>query len=205
MKRVAEKVDFGCNPLVPAVVQDVNTGTVLMLGYMNREALNKTLQTGRVTFFSRSRQCLWTKGETSGNYLLLEDIRPDCDHDTLLVLARPAGPTCHTGATSCFGYVRPAGMMAELEMVIRERRKSLPTDSYCSSLFHDGIKRISRKVGEEAVEVVVEALGENNRDRFLEECADLVFHLLVLLTARDCGWQDVMEVLKKRREKTSEK
>lgn len=193
------QIDFTKYPLVPAVVQDTRTGTVLMLGYMNREALEKTLETGRVTFFSRSRRQLWTKGDTSGNFLYLEEIHPDCDSDALLVRARPAGPTCHTGDTSCFGFVRPNDIFTELEGVIRERKTSLQQDSYSSRLFAAGIERISRKVGEEAVEVVVEAMKTGNNERLLEESADLVFHLLVLLSARNCSWNDVLDVLKKRR------
>lgn len=196
-----DSIDFARLPLVPAVVQDARTGTVLMLGYMSREALTMTLETGRVTFFSRSRQCLWTKGETSGNFLFLEDIHPDCDNDALLVRARPAGLTCHTGKTSCFGFVRPIDIMTELAGLIRERKQFPQTDSYSSRLFAAGIELISRKLGEEAVEVVVEALGKNSRERLLEESADLVFHLLVLLSARDCSWNDVLDVLAKRRQK----
>ncbi|MDY0297735.1 MAG: bifunctional phosphoribosyl-AMP cyclohydrolase/phosphoribosyl-ATP diphosphatase HisIE [Acidobacteriota bacterium] len=201
MKFQSNQIDFARFPLVPAVVQDVSSGTVLMLGYMNRDALEKTLETGKVTFFSRSRQCLWTKGETSGNFLFLEDIRPDCDRDTLLVLARPAGPTCHTGSTSCFTHVRPADTLAGLEGVIRDRALRPRIDSYCSRLLDAGIERMARKVGEEAVEVVVEALSPDSRERLLEESADLVFHLLVLLSARDCSWNDVLDVLAKRRQK----
>jgi len=194
-----KNMDFERVPLVPAVVQDVDSGTVLMLGYMNREALRKTMESGRVTFFSRSRQRLWTKGETSGNFLLLEEIYPDCDQDALLVRARPTGPTCHTGTTSCFGITRKPSILEELEQVIRRRRGETGSGSYCASLFAAGVGHIARKVGEEAVEVVVEAMGEKNRHRFLEECADLVFHLLVLLAARGCSFRDVLHVLVQRR------
>ena len=201
MKFQLNQIDFTTCPMVPAVVQDASSGTVLMLGYMNRQALEKTLETGKVTFFSRSRRQLWTKGETSGNFLYLEEIHSDCDNDALLVLARPAGPTCHTGETSCFGFVRPRDMVSELESVIRERKNSPQRDSYCSRLFGAGTAQIARKVGEEAVELVVEAMKTGNNERLLDESADLVFHLLVLLTARDCAWKDVLDVLKKRREK----
>ena len=199
MNRENEKVDFKKNPLVPAVIQDVDTGTVLMLGYMNRQALEKTVSSGRVTFFSRSRGRLWTKGETSGNFLDLVDLHGDCDGDALLVRARPLGPTCHRGRTSCFDVKREPGFVTELERVIRLRRDHPEPGSYCSGLFSSGVEGLAQKVGEEAVEVVIEAMKAGNPARFIEESADLVFHLLVLLVSRDCGMADVINVLKSRR------
>ncbi len=186
--------------LVPAVVQDARTRKVLMLGYMNAEALARTQESGRVTFYSRSRQCLWEKGATSGNFLELVALLPDCDHDALLVLAVPAGPTCHTGADTCFreDNTVPAGYwLSHLESVVRDRLDHPSEASYVSRLAARGLRKIAQKVGEEAVEVALEA--ENGPDALLlEESADLLFHLLVLWQARGLGLAAVEEVLRGR-------
>ncbi|MEP7213061.1 MAG: bifunctional phosphoribosyl-AMP cyclohydrolase/phosphoribosyl-ATP diphosphatase HisIE [Acidobacteriota bacterium] len=187
--------------LVPAVVQDSRTSKVLMLGFMDREALARTVATGRVTFYSRSRQRLWTKGETSGNFLQLVRLNVDCDRDTLLVQAEPAGPVCHTGSTSCFGTAiagSGADVLYDLERVIASRQTEPDENSYTSGLFAAGINRIAQKVGEEAVELVIEAKDENI-DKFKSEAADLTFHLLVLLRAKGVGLDDVFEILAERR------
>lgn len=192
--------DFAKMPdgLVPAVVQDDRTGVVLMLGYMNREALEKTLETGFVTFFSRSKQRLWTKGETSGNTLRLSDIRLDCDEDAILLKAEPAGPVCHTGDDTCWGERNQAVyFLPVLENIIQERKNAAPENSYTAQLFAAGIPKIAQKVGEEAVETVIESLGEN-RERLLNECADLLYHFLVLLAAKEVRLEEVEDVLKKR-------
>lgn len=193
------KVDFEKYPggLVPAIVQDDLDGRVLMLGYMNREALQLTLETGRVTFFSRSRQRLWTKGETSGNYLELTSVAVDCDGDALLVRAVPTGPVCHTGAGTCFTATDDGPLLQRLEGVIEQRRVGAPEESYVASLFRKGLPRMAQKVGEEAVEVVVEAMGSDD-EHLLEEAADLLFHTLVLLHAKGHGLRDVLAVLRKR-------
>jgi phosphoribosyl-ATP pyrophosphohydrolase/phosphoribosyl-AMP cyclohydrolase len=186
--------------LVPAVVQDARTGRVLMLGYMNRAALDRTLATGRVTFFSRSRQTLWTKGETSGHFLTVVEIRADCDRDTLLVRAVPAGPVCHTGADTCFDEANAADDLAflrRLEGVIRDRRAHPSEASYTSSLFREGINKIAQKVGEEAVELVIEAM-DDDAARFRGEAADLLFHLLVLFEAKGIPLDDVLATLRER-------
>jgi phosphoribosyl-ATP pyrophosphohydrolase/phosphoribosyl-AMP cyclohydrolase len=184
--------------LVPAVVQDVATRRVLMLGYMNRAAVAATLETGLVTFWSRSRDALWVKGETSGNTLRLRSIHPDCDHDALLVLAEPAGPTCHTGAVSCFGADPGLGLLAELEATIRRRLDEGGPESYVRELAEAGPDRVAQKVGEEAVEVVI--ASKNSDDAALVgEAADLVFHLLVLLQRRGLGLGDVVAALEARR------
>ena len=182
--------------LIPAIVQDARSGRVLMLGYMNEEALSKTAESGNVTFWSRSRQCLWTKGETSGNRLKLERILPDCDGDALLILAKPIGPTCHRGTISCFEESSSQllfPVLQELEKVIIGRKASLPTGSYTTSLFRDGIEKIAQKLGEEAVEVVVSTMQEEQRT--VEESADLLFHLLVLLAQLDLSLDDVLREL----------
>ncbi len=187
------------NGLVPAIVQDAHTKNVLMLGYMNAESLQKTLNTGLVTFYSRSRQILWTKGETSGNFLHLVSLKSDCDNDTLLVQATPDGPVCHLGTDTCWGETNKlqCGFLTELEAVITDRRKN-PTDkSYTASLFKKGINKIAQKVGEEAVEVVIEA-KDHDDNLFLNESADLVFHFLVLLQAKEHRFADVLEVLRQR-------
>lgn len=195
--------DFAKMPdgLLPAVVQDANTGVVLMLGYMNSEALAQTQATGLVTFFSRSRQQLWTKGESSGNVLRLKDIRLDCDRDALLIKAEPAGPVCHTGEDTCWGEInKSAGFLKELENIIEKRRKAPPENSYTARLLAGGIPKIAQKVGEEAVETVIEALG-NHREHFLNETADLLYHLLALLAAKDVRLEEVESVLQSRHAK----
>lgn len=198
-----EELDFEkAGGLIPAVIQDFATGKVLMLGYMNREALAKTQQEGRVTFFSRTKNRLWTKGETSGNFLKVKDILPDCDKDTLLIKVAPTGPTCHTGADTCFDEVNTAGVgfLNELAAIIKERREQPSPASYTSSLFEKGINKVAQKVGEEAVEVVIEA-KDNNQDLFVNEAADLLFHLMILLEAKDTSLPAVVEVLHKRHNK----
>jgi phosphoribosyl-ATP pyrophosphohydrolase/phosphoribosyl-AMP cyclohydrolase len=185
--------------LVPAVVQDADTGKVLMLGYMNKEAYDKTLKEGKVTFYSRSREQLWTKGETSGNYLYLEEILIDCDGDTLLVKAHPAGPVCHTGSDTCFDEQNSANAMFlhYLQGVIAGRKTASAEKSYTRTLFDKGINKIAQKVGEEAVELVIEAKDEND-DLFKNEAADLLYHFLVLLEAKKIQLSEVIEVLKRR-------
>lgn len=186
--------------LIPAIIQDSETKNVLMLGYMNEESLQKTIETQKVTFFSRSKQRLWTKGEESGNFLNLVDIKNDCDGDTLLIQAKPVGPTCHTGADTCWqeANVPNYGFISSLENTIKTRRKNADSEkSYVASLFEKGINKIAQKVGEEAVEVVIEAKDDND-DLFLSESADLLFHYLILLQAKGFQLNDVVEVLKKR-------
>ncbi len=182
--------------LVPAVVQDADTQRVLMLGYMDRDALEATLANGRVTFFSRSRQRLWTKGETSGHVLDLVRLEADCDRDTLLVQARPRGPTCHLGTSSCFMQA-PAAALAELENLIETRERERPPGSYTTTLFEAGIARIAQKVGEEGVETALAAVTADDA-ALTGEAADLVYHLLVLLRARGLGFADVAKVLASR-------
>lgn len=188
--------------LVPAIVQDERTGAVLMLGFMNEESLRITEESGKVTFYSRSQQKLWTKGETSGNFLQVVSIAADCDSDTLLIQARPAGPVCHTGASTCFGEspTRPStsDLIHELEAIIDERHRNRNEESYISKLFGAGINKIAQKVGEEAVELVIEA-KDNDRERFMSEAADLLFHYLILLKAKDASFADVLDVLRSRR------
>ncbi|MCO6488147.1 MAG: bifunctional phosphoribosyl-AMP cyclohydrolase/phosphoribosyl-ATP diphosphatase HisIE [Phaeodactylibacter sp.] len=194
-----EKIDFAKgNGLVPAVVQDADTGKVLMLGYMNRESLEKTLQDEKVTFFSRSRQRLWRKGEHSGNFLRLVDIRSDCDHDTLLVLARPRGPVCHTGTDTCWAEAnRHVNFLGHLERTIHSRKGGDPQISYTAQLFARGLNKIAQKVGEEAVEMIIEA-KDDNETLFLNEAADLMYHYLVLLAAKGYQLEDVVRVLEER-------
>ncbi|NOX90448.1 MAG: bifunctional phosphoribosyl-AMP cyclohydrolase/phosphoribosyl-ATP diphosphatase HisIE [Calditrichaeota bacterium] len=194
------KLDFEKNNgLIPAIIQDAFTGRVLMLGFMNEEALQKTKKTGLVTFFSRSRQTLWTKGETSGNYLKVVDILVDCDQDTLLIKAHPQGPVCHTGKDTCFAEQNRGSLqfLEYLEEIIEDRKKNPQSDSYTSKLFVKGINKIAQKVGEEATEVVIDAVDGNN-ERLLEESADLIYHLLVLLKARGFGLRDVVKILEER-------
>lgn len=187
--------------LVPAIVQDSATLKVLMLGYMNQQALDKTLEEGRVTFFSRSRQRLWTKGEESGNFLTLQEIRVDCDSDTLLIKAIPAGVVCHTGADTCWEEENISNdFLSKLESIITDRKNNPSENSYTSKLFTKGINKIAQKVGEEAVEVVIEA-KDDNEELFLNESADLLFHYLVLLNAKGYQLSDVLAVLKKRHDK----
>ncbi len=210
---ILERVRFGSSDgLVPAIIQDATTRSVLMLGYMNREALEKTLAEGRVTFFSRSRQRLWTKGEQSGNFLTLRGVELDCDGDALLVQAEPAGPVCHTGTATCWGdgdrdvegtpssYETVAELFAYLEHTIAARKAGAGQreGSYVSSLFEKGINKIAQKVGEEAVELVIEA-KDSNDPLFLNEAADLLFHWLILLQAKGYRLQDVTRVLEERR------
>jgi len=185
--------------LVPAIIQDDQTKNVLMLGYMNQEAYEKTLSTNKVTFYSRSKQRLWTKGEESGNYLNLVGIKNDCDHDTLLVSVQPVGPTCHKGTDTCWAENNKSqfGFLSTLEDVIRNRKENLSDDSYVASLFKKGINKIAQKVGEEAVEVVIEAKDDDEK-LFLDESADLLFHYLILLQAKGYTLKDVEAVLKNR-------
>ncbi len=189
--------------LVPAVVQDAVTRKVLMLGYMNEEAYKLTLDRGLVTFFSRSRGRIWTKGETSGNFLQVREILADCDGDTLLVKAIPSGPVCHTGADTCFGEenqpteVSSPEFLFYLESVIRDRRANPVEGSYTNHLFSRGLNRIAQKVGEEAVELVI-ASKDDDKDQFLGECADLMYHFLVLLAQKDATLSEVIDVLKER-------
>lgn len=199
------EIDFGkyADGLVPAVVQDGSTGQVLMLGFVNAEAFGKTLETGLVTFYSRARQRLWTKGETSGNYLRLISCRLDCDRDTLLMTAEPAGPACHTGSQSCFGdapvFDRDrTDTLLELERTIKSRASAPDERSYTSQLLSEGLNRVAQKVGEEAIELVIEA-KDNNRERFKSEAADLLFHLLVLLRSKSVELDEVYKVLEGRR------
>ncbi|MDD3966080.1 MAG: bifunctional phosphoribosyl-AMP cyclohydrolase/phosphoribosyl-ATP diphosphatase HisIE [Candidatus Neomarinimicrobiota bacterium] len=185
--------------LVPAIIQDDRSDKVLMLGYMNREALEITKKSGKVTFYSRSQKKLWTKGETSGNYLHVREIREDCDADTLLIRALPDGPVCHTGDDTCFGDTNPefARFLEELERIIADRKKNPQPASYTKALFEKGTAHIARKVGEEALEVVIEALGERP-DLLKEEIADLLYHLLVLMADRQISLNDINLVLKNR-------
>jgi phosphoribosyl-ATP pyrophosphohydrolase/phosphoribosyl-AMP cyclohydrolase len=185
--------------LIPAVVQDVGTGEVLMVGFMNREAVEATLRDGLVTFWSRSRKALWRKGETSGSTLSLVELTPDCDGDTLLVRARPDGPTCHTGARTCFADAPDPSwsVPAALERTVRDRRLSMPEGSYTTALFTSGRARIAQKVGEEAVETVVAAMQGDAR-AVANEAADLLYHMTVLLVEQGLSWIDVYEELRRR-------
>lgn len=193
-----DTLKFDAAGLIPAIVQDADTRVVLMLGYMNREAVERTLSERRVCFFSRSRQRLWTKGEESGHYLLMEEMKADCDRDALLVKAHPAGPTCHTGQDTCWGE-RNEGreFLFYLQAYLQKRRWDSPLVSYTARLIGEGINRVAQKVGEEAVELVIEA-KDDNRELFLGEAADLMYHYLVLLMAKGYGLEDVEEVLRKR-------
>ncbi|MDP4709575.1 MAG: bifunctional phosphoribosyl-AMP cyclohydrolase/phosphoribosyl-ATP diphosphatase HisIE [Saprospiraceae bacterium] len=197
-----QHLDFDkSNGLIPAVVQDADTGKVLMLGYMDQAALDQTRQTGLVTFFSRSKNRLWTKGESSGNFLHLVDIRQDCDNDTLLVSARPVGPVCHTGSDTCFDEVNQHhNFLQVLEQIILDRKNHPAEDSYTARLLNKGINKVAQKVGEEAVELVIEA-KDDNRDLFLNEAADLLYHYLVLLVAKGHTLAEVLEVLASRHKK----
>ena len=176
--------------LLPVIVQDATTLKVLMLGYMNREAYDKTAKEGRVTFFSRTRNTLWTKGETSGHFLLVKDMYADCDSDTLLIKAEPIGPTCHRGTTSCFDTPESEGFIRHLQSVVQQRHRDMPEGSYTTKLFIKGVKKIAQKVGEEAVESVVEAV-DGNRDRFIYEASDMIYHLLVLMEQMGCSIEDI--------------
>jgi phosphoribosyl-ATP pyrophosphohydrolase/phosphoribosyl-AMP cyclohydrolase len=193
-----QKIDFSkMDGIVPCVVQDTSTRTVLMLGFMNEEAFQKTLVEKRVTFYSRSRKRLWTKGETSGNYLELDDIKLDCDNDTLLVKVRPRGATCHTGSDTCFDETNEGQGLDFLEKIITDRKKNPKQGSYTNNLLNSGINKVAQKVGEEAVELVIEA-KDNNKELFLGEAADLLYHFLVLLAAKDISLDDVTQVLRQR-------
>lgn len=183
--------------LVPAVIQDHYTLKVLMLGYMNREAFEKTVREGRVTFYSRTKKRLWTKGETSGHYLKVMDIRKDCDDDTLLIRVEPSGPVCHTGAVSCFGTDETEGFIRFLEHFIRVRKAEMPEGSYTTHLFTKGVNKMAQKVGEEAVETVIEAV-DGNDERLLYEASDLVYHLLVLLISKGYSLREIERELRSR-------
>lgn len=188
------KLEKCADGLLPVVIQDADTLKVLMLGYMNREAFEKTVATGLVTFFSRTRQCLWTKGESSGNYLHVMEMFPDCDADTLLIKAHPDGPTCHRGTTACFDTRENEGFLGTLQACIQQRHRDMPEGSYTTHLFTKGVNKIAQKVGEEAVETVIEAI-DGNRERFLYEAGDLVYHLLVLCEQMGFSIKDLEEEL----------
>lgn len=196
-----KQIDFSkLNGLVPAVIQDNNTKAVLMVGFMNPEALQKTEETGRVTFFSRTKNRLWTKGEESGNFLNVVSIHADCDNDTLLIKANPAGPVCHTGADTCFGEDNNKGgigFLSYLQDFIDKRKQEMPEGSYTTTLFNRGTSTISQKVGEEAVETIIGAMA-NDDENFIYEAGDLVYHLMVLLTHKGFRLEDVVGELKKR-------
>ena len=185
---------------MPAVIQDDTTKNVLMLGYMNEEAYQKTIETRKVTFWSRSRNCLWTKGETSGNYLSLVSIKIDCDNDTLLVKVHPHGPTCHTGTDTCWGEtnrLNPILFLSELQNFIDARHEEMPQNSYTTSLFKKGVEKIAQKVGEEAVETIIEAVKGNN-DSLVYEASDMIYHLMVLLTSKGLHIEDLARELARR-------
>ena len=186
--------------LVPAIIQDADTRQVLMLGYMNPEAYAKTVQTGKVTFWSRTRQTLWTKGETSGNFLDLVDMKADCDNDTLLIRVHPHGPTCHTGTDTCWGEENsrePLSFLKELQDFIERRHEEMPEGSYNTRLFRDGVNKMAQKVGEEALETVIEAVGGTN-DKLVYEAGDMIYHLLVLLTSKGLRIEDIAHELQRR-------
>lgn len=195
------EIDFKkCSGLVPAIIQDAQTKNVLMLGYMNQEALDKTLQTRKVTFWSRTRQCLWTKGETSGNFLHLVSVSTDCDNDTLLVKVIPDGPTCHKGTDTCWGETNERNVvlfLSELQDFIEKRHAEMPEGSYTTSLFRDGIKRIAQKVGEEALEAVIEAVN-GTPEKLTYEVSDMIYHLIVLLTEKNLRIEDIVRELQMR-------
>ena len=198
-------IDFSkqTNGLIPAIIQDAKTDKVLMLGYMNQEALEKTEKEGIVTFFSRSKQRFWTKGETSNNFLHVVDIKLDCDEDTLLIKVNPDGPTCHTGKDTCWNEVNnpgQAGWLNHLKAVIKDRKNNPSEKSYTASLFRKGMNKIAQKVGEEAVELVIEAMDSNDY-LFKDEAADLLFHYLVLLEQRGIDFDEIIDVLRKRHDK----
>lgn len=197
-------LDFNKNTdgLLPAIIQDAISQKILMLGYMNQEAFEKTQKEKIVTFYSRSKKRLWTKGETSGNFLHVQDIKIDCDQDAILIKAKPEGVVCHTGADTCFKEINKNSVffLEYLQNIIRERKNQIPETSYTASLFAKGINKIAQKVGEEAVELVIEA-KDDNKDLFLGEAADLLFHYLVLLEAKNISLQEVIEILEKRHKK----
>lgn len=193
-----DTIDFSkLNGLVPCIVQDAATNKVLMLGFMNEEAYHKTTLEKKVTFYSRSKKRLWTKGESSGNSLELVEILNDCDNDTLLLKVKPKGPTCHTGTDTCFNEKNDSWDLASLEGIIKDRKVNAKKGSYTTSLFEAGINKIAQKVGEEAVELVIEA-KDNNKSLFLNEAADLMYHYLILLRAKGYSLNEVNEVLRKR-------
>jgi len=195
------EITYNSDNLIPAIIQDAKTKTVLMLGYMNEAALKKTQEIKKVTFYSRSKQRLWTKGEESGNFLNLVDMQLDCDQDTLLIQVNPQGPTCHKGSDTCWNQTNSSSFLSELEKTIEVRRMSAsPENSYVASLFSKGINKLAQKVGEEAVELVIEA-NDDNDDLFLNESADLLFHYLMLLQAKGFRLSDVEQILKSRVQK----
>ena len=195
------KIDFEkMGGLVPAIIQDATTKNVLMLGFMNEEAYKKTVETKKVTFWSRSRNCLWTKGETSGHFLNLVSIQNDCDNDTLLVKVHPSGPTCHKGTDTCWGEsneANPLLFLTELQDFINKRHEEMPECSYTTSLFRDGLNRMAQKVGEEALEAVIEATNGTN-DRLIYEASDMFYHLIVLLTSKGLRIEDIAKELQVR-------
>jgi len=199
------KLDFEKqNGLIPAIIQDAETRQVLMLGYMNEESLKKTEETGKVTFWSRSRQCLWTKGETSGNFLNVVSMKEDCDNDTLLIKVHPDGPVCHTGTDTCWGEVNESDnvmFFKTLQEFIEKRHAEMPEGSYTTSLFQAGVNKMAQKVGEEAVETVIEATNGTD-GRLIYEASDLMYHLIVLLTSKGLSIEDIAEDLKKRHKVT---
>ncbi len=202
MTTITMEINFNKNNdgLVPAIIQDATTKNVLMLGYMNEAAYQKTLDSKKVTFFSRTKDRLWTKGEESGNFLNLVDIKNDCDQDSLLITVNPVGPTCHRGSDTCWNESNDQsfGFLTDLEDIIQNRKENQDNDeSYVASLFRKGINKVAQKVGEEAVEVVIEAKDDND-DLFLSESADLLFHYLILLQAKGYKMNDIVEVLKSR-------
>ena len=195
-----KKIDFSKeNGLVPVIVQDEKTSTVLMLGYMNEEALEKTCKEGRITFFSRSKNRLWTKGETSNNFLEVRSIKVDCDQDALLIKAEPKGPTCHTGEDTCFGEKVEGNTLFidHLRKILKDRKENPSDESYTSSLYKKGINKVAQKVGEEAVELVIEA-KDDNKDLFVGEASDLLYHYLVLLEAKDISLEEIIKELQRR-------
>ncbi len=197
----ASEIDFSkVNGLVPCIVQDADSNVVLMLGFMNEEALKKTIDEKKVTFFSRTKQRLWTKGETSGNFLEVVEILSDCDQDTLLIKANPLGPACHTGADTCFNEANPGWGLSSLEKIVSDRKNNPRKGSYTTTLFDSGINKIAQKVGEEAVELVIEA-KDDNKELFLNEAADLMYHYLVLLQAKGHSLSEVEKVLAQRHKK----
>ena len=196
-----EKLNFAkLNGLIPAIIIDNNNNQVLMLGFMNMESLNKTIETNNVTFYSRTKKSLWTKGETSGNYLNLVNILVDCDNDTLLIYAEPEGPTCHTGNYSCFNVnnIKSLNFLNELFNLIKDRKKELPENSYTTRLFKEGGNRIIQKVGEEAVETVI-AAKNRDKDEIINETSDLIYHLFVMLADQEIEFSEIVDNLKKRR------
>lgn len=194
-------IDFEkMNGLVPVIIQDYRTKNVLMLGFMNKEAYDKTVETNKVTFYSRSRKCLWTKGETSGNYLNVVSIKNDCDNDTLLIKVIPEGPVCHTGTDTCWGEnndVNHLMFLSELQDFIERRHKEMPEGSYTTSLFKDGLNRMAQKVGEEALEAVIEAVNGTD-ERLIYEASDMFYHLIVLLTSKNKRIEEVAKELQQR-------